>query len=766
MAQHPLLERIFQRVVALRIPIVALYAVLLPAAVLLALRIPSEGAIDKLVIPSDPDYVATRAFQKVFPEGQIVILLFEASDPFDPEVLADVSRVEDRLRAIPGVSPVSALDVYRRTHPGFRPDAESARDYRRFATGTTIFERQGLVGAGFEAVAVGFAAKGSKERNTFLAAIDAALAGAVAGPVTGLRKVGAPYVEAWIEHESGSASVKYFPLFGLFVVAVTLFLYRSVRTILAILLALGTSVALAVGAGALLGYSFTVVSALVPLTVLVTTLATLVYLQSRFVDQPEGSDLESHRAFAFANKFLPVTASTVAAVLGFGALQVSKIRPVREMGLWTASGLALGWVVAFTLFPALQRLFRTPTSRSVATRTGVYDRLAEFLPGFTYRFRWPLVVGSLVLSAAGAFALFGIPGRLEHMKVGVDSLDYVSPDLPIRRDMAYFRKNVSGLNVARVWVRTPGGTVTDPEVLRGLDRFTTAVEALPEVSSVVGPTTFLRMRRYIAGQGDTLPQDPATFARAAADVEGLLLSESELRAFIDPGTLANAQLTVVFRGFEAKDYGHLAQELRATWDRSVGADPAFSGVEMEVVGESMLTAKVGTSLVPTLTESFALTAALIFLAFLLVFRSPSARLLAMIPSVFAILMTFLGMRIFGASLNIATILIATTVLGTTENDQIHFFYHLQEGRADRVGFEAALRYALRVSGRAIVFATLINAVGFLALSVSNFPPLRQFGITTAAAFLLGMTADFTALPAALWLVSRERPAALREEPRG
>jgi hypothetical protein len=129
----------------------------------------------------------------------------------------------------------------------------------------------------------------------------------------------------------------------------------------------------------------------------------------------------------------------------------------------------------------------------------------------------------------------------------------------------------------------------------------------------------------------------------------------------------------------------------------------------------------------------------------------------MIPSVFAILATFLGMRLLGASLNVATILIATTVLGTTENDQIHFFYHLQEGKQEGRGFEDALRYTLRVSGRAIVFATLINAAGFLALSVSNFPPLRQFGVITSAAFLLSMVADFTALPASLWLISKTRP---------
>ena len=126
----------------------------------------------------------------------------------------------------------------------------------------------------------------------------------------------------------------------------------------------------------------------------------------------------------------------------------------------------------------------------------------------------------------------------------------------------------------------------------------------------------------------------------------------------------------------------------------------------------------------------------------------------MIPSLFALLVTFLGMRVLGGSLNVATIIIATTVLGTTENDQIHFFHHMHE----RAGsLEERLSHALRVAGRAVLFATLINAAGFLGLSASRFPPLRQFGLMTAAAFVLALIADFTMLPAALWISSGEKP---------
>ena len=232
------------------------------------------------------------------------------------------------------------------------------------------------------------------------------------------------------------------------------------------------------------------------------------------------------------------------------------------------------------------------------------------------------------------------------------------------------------------------------------------------------------------------------------------MSESDLRTFIDVDRLADLQLTVLFTNGDAEGYAALARRIQAAWDKVRTGAPALAGAELHVVGESLLQVKVGASLVPTLTESFALTVVLILVVFLVVFRSGVERLLAMIPSLFALLVTFLGMRVFGGSLNVATIIIATTVLGTTENDQIHFFHHMHERGA---GIEERLRHALRVSGRAVLFATVINAVGFLGLSASRFPPLRQFGLMTAAAFVLALIADFTVLPAALWIASGDRP---------
>ena len=739
--------RILARIVSLRVPILVAYAVLVPLAAMRAARIPSEGGLDRLIGPDDPDVAATRAFQRIFPDLPSVLLVFESADPWAPATLSRVDAAVRELRTVPHVSAFSLLDAVRRARPGASPE-----ELQRLATGTAFFRKQGLLGDRFLSVVADLDVHGPVERDAALQAMDAALERAHAGPV---RRVGAPYVESWIEQQSGAASVRYFPFFAVLVVGTALLLYRSLRTLIAFVLALGAAVALGVAAGGLLGFTFTIVSVLVPLTVLVTTLATLVYLHSRYIDRPAEVPAREHQLVALRNKALPVTASTFAAVLGFAALSISKVRPVREMGIWTAVGLAISWVVAFTLFPALQLVLRTPTGTGRVAGGGLYDALVRALPEFTFRHRRALVGSALLICAAGAVALFGIPGRVRPMPVGTDTLTYIDPSLPLRADLVWFRDNVTDLSVAHLWVHLPRAVATEAEVLRALDRFQREIEAIPGVTSVVGPTTFLRLRRYFAGQGERLPDDPAEFARATADLEQLLLSEAGLRGYIDVGELRDLNLTVLFRQGDAAGYAALSANVRRAWD-ALGA-PSLQGAQMRVVGEAVLQVKVGANLVPTLAQSFAITALLIFVVFLLIFRSASARLLAMIPSLFAILATFLGMRLFGASLNVATILIATTILGTTETDQIHFFHHLHE--RDGAPLAEALRHALRVSGRAIVFATLINAAGFLALSASSFPPLRQFGLVTSAAFVLALIADFTALPAGLWMIERWRRGA-------
>src|SRR6202040_3356849 len=103
------------------------------------------------------------------------------------------------------------------------------------------------------------------------------------------------------------------------------------------------------------------------------------------------------------------------------------------------------WIVAFTLFPALQIALRTPT-RSAERSGERWPRLIPALISFAHRQSFALVGAALAVCAAGIVALFGIPGHLAPMSVGVDTLTYLDPTLPARRDLLWFRENVADLN--------------------------------------------------------------------------------------------------------------------------------------------------------------------------------------------------------------------------------------------------------------------------------------------------------------------------------
>jgi len=756
----PKVVQVFLHILRARDWIVGAFLILASAGIYGAMRVPNDPAIERLVVLGDPVARATLDFDRLFPEGEQALIMLEAPDPLNLAALRAADRLEHELASIPHVEAHSLLDLYRRAGSAGELNPIEVERVRTFATATPLFRRAGLLGDQYLGIALELRVNSPAERDRALTAIDALALPleASGGPFSKVRRVGSPWLDAWLERQTGAATAHFMPLFGIFLMTLVLIIYRSWRALGAIVVTLGALVAMAMGLGDLFGWSHTVISTIVPLTVMVTTTSTLVYLHSRYIEPDDSPTLLEHHARTLANKLLPCTASMFATAVGFGALAISDIRPVREMGLWTASGLALAWIGCFTLFPALQSLLRTPMRSQQVPAGTWFPAFVDRLVPASRRYRWPFVGAAVVLILCGVAAVFGIPGVFAPLALDVDVLTYVNSSERVAQDTRHFEQS-NGLDVVELWLQTPVGHALDPDFLRALEQFTRQLESDPRITAIDGPTSALRWARYVETGSDQLPLSASAWPKLAADLEQIMLTEPGARAFVDVTDLANVRLSI--RG-RAKLFGRIGAMrifVERRWAAAQAAEPALRAARGRVVGKGVLGAEITQRLLPTLTESFALTASIIFLAFLVVFRSPSARLMTMLPSLFAILAAFLVMRLTDIPLNIATILIGSTVLGATENDQVHFFYHLQEGRSTGT-MSSALRHAMLVAGRPILFATLINASGFLALALSDLPPMREFGIVSASAFVLALLADFTALPGALWILNRyERQSA-------
>ncbi|MEO7332031.1 MAG: MMPL family transporter, partial [Minicystis sp.] len=675
-----LLARVFTFVVAKRWLVLAFYALVVPPSAFYAAKVGQDNSIDRLIVPSDVDFISNQDFQKVFGSGEYAVLLAEAEDPFAPAVLERLDKLEKALKDVPHVETNSAMSVYRRAKAGFDTSPEQVAAFRKFVNGTEMTRRQGVAGKGFLAIALILDVHGREERLAALAAVDRAIAdtGGTGAPLTALRKVGQPYVNVYLDESSQRWGLICFGLFTLMVIALNVALYRSIRALIAFLITLGVCMAVSVGYIGLTGGNFTIVSPMVPMTILVTATSTLVYIHSRFVDRPVDRGVDEHQIFTLTNKFVACTASIFATLVGFAALAVSTIRPIRQMGVWVAVGLSFTWIIVFTLFPALQKVLKTPTGQETGVAAPWFQDLTAALPRWSYHYRWPLVLGSLALSAVGAGLLFGVPGVISPMKLLVNPVEYINQKDQLYIDTKRIEQVLPGLSITEVWLKldAKGGSasISDPEMLDGLNRFHDRLEADPDVGAAIDVTGLLRMIGYSAGEGDAWPKDKEAIDQLGGTLEALVKDEPTVRRFVNR-SLTQTHVAVVSRVVEHEDYQRLDGKLRSIWAATVADSPALKPLEMKIVGLGPLQAKMSQNLVPTLVESFGLTVVIIFSTFLLVFRSGAARLMAMLPSLFAILVMFGSMRVTGMMLNVSTILIASTVLGTSENDQIHFFYH-------------------------------------------------------------------------------------------
>src|SRR3984957_1325734 len=171
----PIAGRLFSRLLAAPGVILVVFLLLGALGIYGATRIPDDNAIGSLTVAEDPDARATAAFERLFPEGVHALLMLETPDPLTTAALQGVDQLERRLAKIPGVDPQSLLTIYRGANPGTALAGADTARIAKFATGTRLFTRAGLLGPHFLGVALELHVRSPVDRDRMLDAIDAAI---------------------------------------------------------------------------------------------------------------------------------------------------------------------------------------------------------------------------------------------------------------------------------------------------------------------------------------------------------------------------------------------------------------------------------------------------------------------------------------------------------------------------------------------------------------------------------------------------------------
>jgi uncharacterized protein len=634
--------------------------------------------------------------------------------------LAWLGGLEARIGDLPGVVAAAGL---RRHHAaaGARWPPDDPLALRARATADPLDRGAGWVSAdGAQAgLLVVLARPPALGAETALAAIEA-LAGAAPPGVTA-TVAGLPVVERAVDRDVAAMTTRFLPLLALLLLAAVALLLRRPRQVAAVALLVVLAEVVTLGAMGASGARLDVVTALlVPLLAVVAT-ATGVHLVVRFRHlRARGLDAPAAARELVRLKAWPVVWAGLTTAAGFASLAAARLPAVRSLGLWAAFGFAWTTLAALTVLPCLlagEDGGEAPRRRAASGAAGRRWTAAAHRLG-----RRCAVAATarprLVYAAFAAVALLAAAG-LPRLEVESDSLAFLAPEHPVRRELAALAEAGIGGAAAHLVVELPRGTDGGFD---DRDR----VARLGEVAE--------RLRRHPLALG----------AVSAADVA----ADGGLRPFFVGADPRRARVTLSLPMGGAAALDDLFASARAA------ASAAFPEGETFVTGSYPLVLRAQRELLAAMLVTVGVAVLLVAAMLRVLAGSTALAWRMLLPNLWPVLVAVGVMGWARVPLDSSTVAVAAVALGLVVDDSLHTFADFRCRAAGRGPRRAAVA-ALTVNAPAHLATALLLAGGFALVGFSGFVPAARFGALTAAAVAAALAGDLLLLPALL--ASAPRP---------
>jgi predicted RND superfamily exporter protein len=510
------------------------------------------------------------------------------------------------------------------------------------------------------------------------------------------------------------------------------------RTTLAILTPVGLTTATLIGAMLVSGRPFTMVTIGLPGLCFTLGIASSLHVTNwiaSWLRERCGTATEITRA-TWRELARPIMVSNVVTALGFGLLAVIPVTPVQEMALFGAAGeLLSGLHILFVLpkclfwFGAAGELTRNSTLFAGERKTA--DALAALAMRLTSlrRIRYRLLIPVAAACVAIAWLI---------SMVSYDStyLNMIQAEERLRIDYARF--DAADLPSAQLSIVIERGddAVVDAALNAAILNATAELEALPEVSKVVGPAAiFAEVAPALA-----VEQTPERFAAddaSVADAYVFALSggNTEIASYVHDG-LGAYRLVVFFPYLDNSPLERLTrQEIPAILDRHLANVP---DVTSRISGVTVLWAHMDNAVSRGQMTSILIMAGACFVTFFLSLRNWTLSAHAMFVNVLPVAIVAAMLGATGRPIDMATVFIMGISLGIAVDDT-SFYIHEYLARA-RLG-DGALASAIRHTGPSMIATCVVIVIGFSVLLASAFTPMRTFGGMTAMGLVLAMLCD-------------------------
>jgi predicted RND superfamily exporter protein len=515
---------------------------------------------------------------------------------------------------------------------------------------------------------------------------------------------------------------------------------RTVVTFFCILV----SVAWTLGLYSVMGFGFTILTAMLTPLVVVLAVSDDVHMIQHYDYHRRRSDPE--QAFKATVSYLlpPLFGASVTTALGLLALTTSDIVAVREFGIGAAVGVMVDFGISIVLVPTLLGLLR-PETRLLPHELFMIDVLRRAAGFAASRPRTVIGVSIVVLMGAAA--------GIARVRVDTNHIGFFGARHPLSVSAGVIDTELAGVYSFQILLTGPEDSMKRPDTLQRMSRVSSELAEAPEVHKVISLADHVARTNQALHDGDAaaarIPDDPFVVAQELFLFSMTEEGRRELERMVS-SDFSRAQITVRLPSMgshEVYEQIERAERLAAT---------AFAGSDVHaiVTGSGRLYASLDHYLVKSQISSFGTAFLTVFATFFLIFRSIRFGLLALLPNVFPVAVVLGAMGWLGISVNVATVMVASVALGIVDDDTVHFISRFRHQLAAGATVDEAIGLAAVIEGRAALTIALINSSGFLVLVASEYKPSAWFGGLLALTMGVALLTEVFLLPAMIKLLSR------------
>lgn len=698
---------------------------------LLFLRVDVDTDPENMLAADAPIRVLNAEIRETFDTRDLIVVGIFSDEPLtDRGTIAAAIDVHDRVSSIDGVSGDTMISPRTAASGRVASTADAESLVERVAADPLLAGN--VISADGDTLAFFIPLDAKSDAVPVSESVDAVLDDTPELAELERRIAGLPLAQEAFGDQMFLQMAVFAPLAGAAIFVVMLLFFRRLVLVGPAMLLAMLSVVWAMGLLIGSGNTLHIMSSMIPIFLMPIAILDAIHIISEFFDR-YGRLRDQRAALRVVYDELagPIAFTSITTVVGFAALTLTPIPPVRVFGIFIAVGVVFAWLLTLTVLPAVLVSVRPESiERAVGDRAagdGWFAAVVRRLPVGARRNR------RAVLGVAAALAVVAVP-LIARIEINDNPVKWFRSGHDVRVATERLNDELPGTFGANLIVRADA-----PEVLldaRTID-VVDSLQRMWDEHPVVGASA-----SYVDLVGGAVGPD------AAGELDTARRRSALARTLVtDDDRMANIRL-------QLRDGDNQAmQDVLDATDRHLAAAPFPDGVTVEWGGETYLNLVWQDEMVDGMVRGFLVTLAIVMVLLGVLFRSVRWAIVGIAPVLWTVLVVYGAIGLLGKDFDMPIAVLSTLVLGIGVDFAIHFVERFRELRADLGDGTSAIAAFAEEPARALTRNAVVIAVGFVPLLFSSLTPYVIVGLFIGSIILLSWLATVVALPA---VVGRDR----------